>query len=76
MSDQTQKIVLAKGGSKVHGPFMVTCSACGGRYWPEDWESHLAYECFPSPYRIPDKAPAERKTLGLAARRARKPKQP
>lgn len=40
---------------------MVTCSACGGRYWPEDKESHLAYDCFPSPYHVirkPAAAPA------------------
>jgi hypothetical protein len=57
MNDQTQEIALAKGGSKVRGPFMATCSACGGRYWPGDKENHLAYDCFPSPYRMADKAP-------------------
>jgi hypothetical protein len=66
MNDQTQEIALAKGGSKVRGPFMATCSACGG---PGDKESHLTYDCFPSPYRLTGK------TLGLAPRRARKSKQ-
>lgn len=40
---------------------MATCSACGGRYWPKDKESHLAYDCFPSPYSVkakPAAAPA------------------
>jgi hypothetical protein len=58
MNDQTQEIAMAKAACKVRGPFMVTCAACGGRYWPEDKEDHLAYDCFPSPYHINDKMPS------------------
>ena len=58
MNDQTQEIALAKSGGKVRKPVMVTCNACGGRYFPGDKESHLAYDCAPSPYRITEKQSA------------------
>lgn len=68
MNDQTQEIALAKGGGKVRRPIMVICNACGGRYFPEDKENHLAYDCAPSPYRITDK------TADLIPRRPRRSK--
>lgn len=60
MNDQTHEITRAKSGNKARGPFMETCSACGGRYLPGHKESHLAYDCLPSPYHITDKALAPR----------------
>jgi hypothetical protein len=45
--DQTQEIALSKASSKVRGPLMDTCSACGERYWPKDKQEHLATGCYP-----------------------------
>jgi hypothetical protein len=75
MSDQTEEIAAAKGGSKVRGPFMVTCSACGDRYWPEDKEDHLAHDCFPPKFHINDK-PAPPPPGGSAGERWRCMKMP
>jgi hypothetical protein len=45
--DQTRAIARSKAICKARGPFMVTCCACGKRYWPEEKEHHFAHLCRP-----------------------------
>jgi hypothetical protein len=40
IGDITREIARAKAASRVHGPFMATCTACGERYWPDHREEH------------------------------------
>jgi len=47
IGDATHEIAISKAISRVHGPFLVTCTACGKRYWPDEKEEHLIW-CRPS----------------------------
>jgi hypothetical protein len=49
--DITREIAISKAMTRVHGPFLQTCTACGERFWPDKKEEHLA-RCHPPPAHI------------------------
>jgi hypothetical protein len=84
----TKEIARSKAISKVRGPFLVACTACGKYYDPDKKEEHLANQCRPPKIHINAKTQSIRerqrylaakqlqkindKRIARAARRARK----
>src|SRR6266496_6781988 len=56
LGDITREIAISKALTRVHGPFMKTCTACGERYWPDKKEKHIAH-CLPAAEHVQAQRP-------------------